>query len=87
LTNFPKDTSLRLIIKNLTFAKIRELSRTVAELSEAQEEAKQKSLMQRSGEIIGDLLNDELQVTEKETSVEINFAMVKIKHTVKQKRK
>ena len=70
-----------------TFTKIRELSRTVVELSEAPEEAKQKSLMQRSGEIIADILSDDLQVTETETSVEINLAMIKVKHTVKQKKK
>jgi hypothetical protein len=70
-----------------TFAKIRELSRTVAELSESPEEAKQKTLMQRSGEIIADILDDDLQVTDTETSIEINFALMKFKHTVKQKKK
>ncbi|MDR1341535.1 MAG: ORF6N domain-containing protein [Prevotellaceae bacterium] len=70
-----------------TFAKIRELSRTVAELSESPEKAKQKTLMQRSGEIIADILDDDLQVTDTETSIEINFALMKFKHTVKQKKK
>jgi len=70
-----------------TFAKIRELSRTVAELSETQEDPKQKSLMQKSGEIIADILGDDMQVTDTETSIEINFALMKFKHTVKQKKK
>ena len=68
-----------------TFAKIRELSRIVAELSESREDSKQKSLMQRSGEIISEILDDDLQVTDTETSIEINFALMKFKHTVKQK--
>ncbi|MGC4129549.1 MAG: ORF6N domain-containing protein [Bergeyella sp.] len=38
-----------------TFIKIRELSRTVAELSEIKDENEQKSLMQKSGEIISDI--------------------------------
>ena len=70
-----------------TFTKIRELSRTVSELSETREERKQKSLMQRSGEIISEVLGDDLQVTDTETSLEINFALMKFKHTVKQKKK
>jgi hypothetical protein len=70
-----------------TFAKIRELSRTVAELSETSEDFKQKSLMQKSGEIIADILDGDLQVTDTETSIEINFALMKFKHTVKQKKK
>ncbi len=68
-----------------TFAKMRELSRTVAELSEAPEEAKQKSLMQKSSEIIVDLLGEDLKTSDTETSIELNFAVLKVKHTVKRK--
>jgi len=68
-----------------TFAKIRELSRTVAELSENPEENKQKSLMQKSGNIIADLLGEDQKVTDTETTIEINFAVLKFKHTVKRK--
>jgi 23S rRNA C2498 (ribose-2'-O)-methylase RlmM len=69
------------------FTKIRELSRTVAELSETPEKDRQKSIMQKAGEIIAEILDDSLQVTDTETSFEINFALMKFKHTVKQKRK
>jgi hypothetical protein len=65
-----------------TFAKIRELARTVAEISETSEEPKQKTLMQKSGEIIADILGDDLYVTDTETSIEINFALMKFKHTI-----
>jgi len=67
------------------FAKIRELSRTVAELSENPEEFRQKSLMQKSGEIIADLLGEEMKTTDTETSIELNLAVLKVKHTVKRK--
>ncbi|MDR1632729.1 MAG: ORF6N domain-containing protein [Dysgonamonadaceae bacterium] len=70
-----------------TFAKIRELSRTVTELSQSPEETKQKTLMQKSGDIVADLLGDDLQVSDTETSIEINFALMKFKHTVKKKNK
>lgn len=39
-----------------TFSKIRELSRSVKELSVIQDKAQQKSLMQRSGKLIGSVL-------------------------------
>ncbi|MDR0843357.1 MAG: ORF6N domain-containing protein [Acidobacteriota bacterium] len=70
-----------------TFTKMRELSRTVVELSETADKPKRKSLMQRSGEIISELLDDGFEATDTETSFEINLAVMKVKHTVKQKRK
>jgi hypothetical protein len=70
-----------------TFAKIRELSRTVAELSATGDEFAHKTLMQKGGDIIADLLDDDLQVTDTETTFEINFALMKFKHVVKQKKK
>ena len=69
------------------FAKIRELSRTVSQLSETQDEPTQKSLMQRSGELISDILGNDLEVTDAETSWEVNLALMKFKRTVKQKKK
>ena len=68
-----------------TFAKVRELSRTINTLSNAPDEAKQKSLMQKSGDIISELLDEDLKTTESETTIELNFAVLKFKHTVKKK--
>jgi phage regulator Rha-like protein len=70
-----------------TFAKIRELSRAVSELSETKDAGKQKSLMQYSGEILDDLLGDDLNTSDTETTLELNFAVLKLKHTVKRKEK
>jgi exonuclease V gamma subunit len=67
------------------FAKIRELARTVSELSETNEDFKQKSLMQKGGEIIADILDDGLKTTDTETTIELNFAVMKFKHTIKRK--
>ena len=39
--------------------------------------------MQKSGEIISDLLDNDLQTNESETTIELNFAVLKFKHTVK----
>ncbi len=72
-----------------TFAKIRELTKAVKELSlnPKGQEQKQKSLMKKSGEIISELLDDDLQTSESETSIEINFAVLKFKHIVKKNKK
>jgi hypothetical protein len=67
--------------------KIRELSRTIKTLSEVKDEGKQKDLMQKSGEIISEILEDDLFVTDTETSIEINFAVLKFKHLIKRKNK
>lgn len=68
-----------------TFAQIRELSRTISELSNSPGEHAQKRLMQKSGDIISDLLGEDLQTTDTETSVELNFVVLKLKHTIKRK--
>jgi hypothetical protein len=69
-----------------TFSKIRELSRNVKELSTIQDKTNQKTLMQRSGELIAEILDDDLQTSDAETSIELNFAVLKFKHTVKKRR-
>ena len=68
-----------------TFSKIRELSRSVKELSSIQDKAQQKSLMQRSGELIAEIFDEDLQTSDTETSIELNFAVLKFKHTIKKK--
>jgi len=69
-----------------TYAKLRELSRNIKQLSESPAKNRQQSLMQRSGELIAEILDDDLQSNEAETSIELNFAVLKFKHTVKKKR-
>ena len=82
----PKAAQTTIVIVD-TFAKIRELSHTVAELSNTKDKFKQKSLMQHGGDILADLLDDEMQVSDSETTIELNFAVLKLKHTVKRKNK
>jgi len=70
-----------------TFTNIRELSRSVKELSAIQDKTQQKALMQRSGELIAEILDDDFQTSDAETSIELNFAVLKFKHTIKKSRK
>ncbi|MDR2084943.1 MAG: ORF6N domain-containing protein [Bacteroidales bacterium] len=70
-----------------TFAKVRELSRNIAVLSNQIDEKQQKSMMQKSGELISDILNDDFQTIGTETTIEFNLSVLKVKHTVKKKPK
>jgi len=66
-----------------TFTKIRELTRTIGELAVKSTKEEKQPLMQKSGEIISDILGDSLKISETETTFEINLAVMNIKHTVK----
>ncbi|MCL1911011.1 MAG: ORF6N domain-containing protein [Leptospirales bacterium] len=68
-----------------TFANIRELSRNVAELAKKPGKEKQNALMRKSGEIISDILGSGLDVSDMETDIEINLALLKFKHKVHKK--
>lgn len=69
------------------FAKLRELSRTINEMAKNPDDFKQKSLMQKSGKIIEDLFGKDMETSDTETEIELNFAVLKLKHTIKRKNK
>jgi len=70
-----------------TYSRIRELSRSARELSVVQGKTEQKSLMQKSGELITKIFDDDLQTSGTETSIELHSTVLKFKHTVKKKNK
>jgi phage regulator Rha-like protein len=67
------------------FDQMQELANTVAQLVKSPDDTqKQAEVMQKSSQIISDMVTKELQTTGTETSFEINlFSAVKIKHTIK----
>ena len=69
------------------FAKLRELSRSIAKLADEKEKPQQQSLMQRSGDIFSELIAADLPVSGTETTFEINFAVMKFRHTIKKEKK
>ncbi|WOE69033.1 ORF6N domain-containing protein [Hydrogenimonas thermophila] len=69
-----------------TFTKIRELSRTIKKLPSVTDKKEQQSLMQKSGEIIAEILDDSLETDESETTIELNLAVLKFKHTIKKRK-
>lgn len=82
----PKATETTVAIIE-TFTKVRELSRTISQLSEQSEKSQQKSMMQKSGELISDILSDDFQTVGTETTIEFNLSVLKVKHTVKKRPK
>ncbi len=51
------------------------------------DKVQQKALMQRSGELIAEIFDEDLQTSDTETTIELNFAVLKFKHTIKTKSK
>jgi hypothetical protein len=45
-------------------------------------EEKQKKLLQKSGEILGEIIGQNLSTHAVETEIELNFAVIKIKHKI-----
>ena len=71
-----------------TFAKLRALQQTVAKLAspELVEGRKKNTLLQKSGELMAELLDQNLSKTESETTIELNLTVLKLKHTTKRKK-
>jgi len=70
-----------------TFAKVRELKRELLDLHKETDKKKQASKMQHFGEVLTDIVMPDLQTSETESCLEINFLIGKIKHTVKRVRR
>ena len=69
-----------------TFASVKELARTITALNNTEAKEKQKGLLKRSGDLIGKLMGDDMATSETETEFELNFAVLKVKHTIKRKK-
>lgn len=70
-----------------TFAKVRSLKRELVELHKETDKEKQASKMKHFGEVLTDIVMPDLETQETESSLELNFIIGKIKHSVKRVRK
>lgn len=70
-----------------TFDKVQSLKQELLELHTEKDKVKQTSKIQHFGEVLSDIVMPDLQTQETESSLEINFFIGKIKHTVKRVRK
>lgn len=70
-----------------TFDKVQTLKHELLELHTETDKTKQASKMQHFGEVLSDIVMPDLQTQETESTLEINFFIGKLKHTVKRIRK
>ena len=64
-----------------TFAMVRRMANTMEALQNAEDgEDRQKKLLQKSGELMGEIIGQNLSTKAVVTEIELNFALVKIKH-------
>ena len=70
-----------------TFAKVRYLKREIVELHKETDIEKQTTKMQKLGEVISDIVMPDPETSETESTLELNFFIGKIKHTVKRVKK
>lgn len=70
-----------------TFAKVRNLKSELVSLHKEKDKVKQGKRMQRFSELLSDIVMPDLETTETESTLELNFFIGKIKHTVKRVKK
>lgn len=70
-----------------TFTKVRALKRELVELHKEADPVQQTSKMQHFGKVLSDIVMPDLEVSETESTLELNFLIGKIKHTVKRVKK
>ena len=69
-----------------TFAKVRELKREIIDLHQETDKQKQETKMEHFGNVLADIVMPDLQTQETESTLELNFVIGKLKHTVKRRR-
>lgn len=66
-----------------TFVQVRELARTMEALQTVEDGgAQQRTLLQRTGDLLAEVVGHNLSTRTTETEIKLNFAVVKIKHKV-----
>lgn len=72
------DTTLAIVD---TFVRVREMARTMEALQKVEDGGvQQRNLLQRTGDLLAEVVGRNLSTHATETEVEFNFAVVKIKH-------
>lgn len=70
-----------------TFAKVRYLKREIINLHKEKDTQEQSTRLQSFGAVLSDIVMPDLETTETESTLELNFLVAKITHTVKRTKK
>lgn len=66
-----------------TFVQVRQLARTMEALQNVEDGGtQQRTLLQRTGDLLAEVVGHNLSTATTETEIELNFAVVKIKHKI-----
>ena len=66
------------------YAKLKELSRVIVEIPQQEDDkTMQQTLLRRGGQLVEEIMGDILPKQSSETSLELNLAMFKLKHSVR----
>ncbi|MBU3658847.1 MAG: ORF6N domain-containing protein [Flavobacteriales bacterium] len=81
----PKATETTIAIIE-TYSKLKQFSNAINSLYVHNSESSKQDIIEKGTELIAEIIQDDLKLDETETSIEFNFALVKLKHTVKRKK-
>lgn len=81
----PKATETTIAIIE-TYSKLKQFSKAIQSIAVDQNENSKQDLLQKGNELLAEILEHEMPIDETETSIEFNFALLKLKHTVKRKK-
>ena len=81
----PKSTQTTIAIIE-TYSKFRQFSKAIQSISENKNEKTNNELIEKGRTILSEILVGDTQFDETETSIELNFALLKLKHIVKRKK-
>jgi hypothetical protein len=68
-----------------TYAKLKQFVNAIQEIRVNDSETKKEAILMKGSELFSEIISDELKLDETETTIELNLALLKLKHTVKRK--
>ena len=69
-----------------TYARIKEFTNLVRKSLHTKDEQTTAELLEKGSSVLNEILGPDLNTEQTETSFEINFAVMKLKHTIKRKK-
>ena len=69
-----------------TYAKLKQFVNAIHEIRVDYSETKKEAILMKGSELFSEIISEELKLDEIETTIELNLALLKLKHTVKRKK-
>ncbi len=69
-----------------TYAKLKQFVNAIHQIRVDDSETKKEAILMKGNELFSEIISEELKLDEIETTIELNLALLKLKHTVKRKK-